>query len=55
MTLTIELPDEQTQALTAKAMARGISAERYARQALEHRGTGLQILAGGRGIETAHG
>jgi len=35
MTLTIELPDEQTQTLKAKATARGISAEQYARQVLE--------------------
>ena len=35
MTLTIELPDEQTQTLRAKAMARGISTEQYARQVLE--------------------
>jgi plasmid stability protein len=35
MTLTIELPDEQTQTLKAKAMVRGISAEQYARQVLE--------------------
>jgi plasmid stability protein len=35
MTLTIELPDEQTQTLKAKAMARGISTEQYARQVLE--------------------
>jgi len=36
LTLTIELPEEQTQALKAKAMARGISTEQYARQVLEH-------------------
>jgi plasmid stability protein len=34
MTLTIDLPDEQTAALAAKARARGISAEEYARQVL---------------------
>ena len=36
MTLTIELPDEQTAALTAKARAQGLSTEQYARQVLEH-------------------
>jgi plasmid stability protein len=36
MTLTINLPDEQTVALAAKARARGLSAEEYARQVLEH-------------------
>jgi len=36
MTLTIELPDEQTAALAAKARAKGLSAEQYARQVLEH-------------------
>jgi plasmid stability protein len=35
MTLTIELSEEQTQTLKAKAMARGVSAEQYARQVLE--------------------
>jgi plasmid stability protein len=34
--LTIELPDEQKAALAAKAQARGLSAEQYARQVLEH-------------------
>jgi plasmid stability protein len=36
MTLTINLPDAQTAALAAKAQARGLSAEEYARQVLEH-------------------
>jgi plasmid stability protein len=36
MTLTIELPDEQMAALTVKARAQGLSAEEYARQALQH-------------------
>lgn len=36
MTLTIELPDEQTAALAATARAQGLSAEQYARQVLEH-------------------
>jgi len=35
MTLTIELPDEQTAALAAKAHAQGLSAEEYARQVLQ--------------------
>jgi plasmid stability protein len=35
MTLTIELPDEKTAALAAKARARGLSAEEYARQVVE--------------------
>ena len=35
MHLTIELPDEQTAALRAKAQAHGLSAEQYARQVLE--------------------
>ena len=36
MTLTINLPDAQTVALAAKARARGLSAEEYARWVLEH-------------------
>jgi plasmid stability protein len=35
MTLTIHLPDAQTEALAAKARARGLSSEEYARQVLE--------------------
>ena len=34
--LTIELPEEQNAALAAKARAKGLSAEQYARQVLEH-------------------
>ena len=34
MTLTIELPDEEAQALAAKASAKGISAQQYAREVL---------------------
>ena len=34
MTLKIELPDDQTAALAAKARARGVSAEEYAREVL---------------------
>ena len=34
MNLTIELPDEDVQALKAKAKARGVSAEQYALQVL---------------------
>jgi len=33
--LTIELPEEQKAALAAKAQAKGLSAEQYARQVLE--------------------
>jgi hypothetical protein len=36
MTLTIELPDEQTVLLTATAHAQGLSAEQYVRQVVEH-------------------
>lgn len=36
MTLTINLSDEQTAALAAKARAQGLSAEEYVRQLLEH-------------------
>lgn len=36
MTLTIDLPDEQTAALAAKARAQGLSAEQYGRQVLEN-------------------
>src|ERR1035437_2034901 len=36
MTFTINLPDEQTLALAAKARAQGLSAEEYARQVLQH-------------------
>jgi plasmid stability protein len=35
MILTIRLPDEDVQALKAKATARGVSAEQYALQVLE--------------------
>jgi len=34
--LTIELPEEQKAALAAKARARGLSAEQYVREVLEH-------------------
>jgi len=36
MTLTIELPEEQTLVLKARAKAEGVSTEQYARQVLEH-------------------
>ncbi len=36
MHLTIDLPENETQALKAKAHARGLSTEQYARQVLEH-------------------
>ena len=35
MTLRIELPDEQTAVLAAKARAQGLSAEEYARYVIE--------------------
>ena len=35
MTLKIELPEEQTAALRAKARAKGISVEQYARELLD--------------------
>jgi plasmid stability protein len=35
MNLTIKLPDEDVQALKAKATARGVSAEQYVLQVLE--------------------
>ena len=35
MTLRIELPEEKTATLAAKARSRGLSAEEYARQVLE--------------------
>jgi hypothetical protein len=35
MTLTIDLPDEQTLVLEAKAKAQGVSTEQYARQVLK--------------------
>jgi plasmid stability protein len=35
MTLTIDLPDEQTLVLKAKAKAQGVSTEQYARQVIE--------------------
>jgi hypothetical protein len=34
--LTIELPEEQKALLAAKAQAKGLSAEEYAQQVLEH-------------------
>ena len=36
MTLKIDLPDEKTAALAAKASTQGLSAEQYARRVLEH-------------------
>ncbi len=36
MPLTINLPEEQSAALAAKARARGMSTEQYVRQLLEH-------------------
>jgi hypothetical protein len=36
MNLTIKLPDEDLQVLKAKATARGVSAEQYALEVLEH-------------------
>jgi plasmid stability protein len=33
---TIDLPEEQKAALAAKARAKGLSAEQYAREVLEH-------------------
>ena len=36
MNLTIELPDQDVQVLKAKATARGVSAEQYALEVLEH-------------------
>lgn len=36
MSLTIDLPENETAALAAKARALGLSAEQYARQVLEH-------------------
>jgi plasmid stability protein len=36
MTLTIDLPDEQTTALAVKARAHGLSTEQYVRQLLQH-------------------
>jgi plasmid stability protein len=35
MMLTIDLPDEQTAVLAAKARAKGLSVEEYARQVLQ--------------------
>jgi plasmid stability protein len=35
MTLTIDLPEEKTALLAAKARAQGLSTEQYARQVLE--------------------
>jgi plasmid stability protein len=36
MKLKIDLPDDQTAALTAKARVKGLSAEQYVREVLEH-------------------
>lgn len=36
MTLTIDLPEEKTSVLAAKARAQGLSTEEYVRQVLEH-------------------
>ena len=47
MTLNIELPEDKTAALAAKARSRGLSAEQYARELLEHdldSGSGTQPI-----------
>ena len=47
MTLKIELPEDKTAALAAKARSRGLSAEQYARELLEHdldAGSGTQPI-----------
>jgi plasmid stability protein len=36
MTLTIDLPKEESEALAARAQAHGVSAEEYVRQVLQH-------------------
>jgi hypothetical protein len=36
MTLTIDLPDEETSALAARARVQGLSAEQYVRRVLQH-------------------
>jgi plasmid stability protein len=36
MSLTIDLPEDQTVALAAKARLRGLSTEEYAREVLQH-------------------
>jgi plasmid stability protein len=36
MTLRIDLPEDKTAALAAKARTKGLSAEQYAREVLEH-------------------
>ena len=36
MSLVIDLPEEQTAALAAKARSRGLSTEEYAREVLQH-------------------
>ncbi len=36
MTLTIDLPEEQTLALNARAAREGVSSEQYVRRMLEH-------------------
>lgn len=36
MTFTIDLPEDQVEALRARAEAQGVSAEQYARQVIEH-------------------
>ena len=42
MNLTIELPDPDAQILKAKASARGVTAEQYALEVLEHDLAGAQ-------------
>ena len=53
MTLRIDLPDEKTAALAAKARIQGLSAEQYARQILEHELESEVQAAGAQPLRTA--
>ena len=50
MSLTIDLPEDQQAALTARARARGMSPEDYAREVLQHELTPSTVFEQGLGL-----
>ena len=53
MTLRIDLPEEKTAVLAAKARTKGLSAEQYAREVLEHDLESGVEATGGQPLRTA--
>ena len=54
MSLTIDLPEDQQAALTAKARAQGISPEEYARQVLRQELVPPSVFEQGLGLFGSH-